>query len=145
LDHVVADHVNGPEESRRGHYDEWTRLVEVKPGEADEQSLARARVLEDAAHSIHMHVWTQDEFLRLVLDCRERFDVSFEIEAAARQFIEFTVVLRKDGPFPPPRPEVVDQPAPPPAPPTRRTVRQIAGRVRRAVRSARSTRPRSAV
>jgi SAM-dependent methyltransferase len=144
LDHVVVDHVSGPEGSRREHYDEWTRLVEIKPGEADEQALARARVLEAAAHSIHMHVWTQDEFLRLVLECRERFDESFEIEAAARQFIEFTVVLRKNGPFPPPRPEVVVETAPP-APTPRRGLRQIVGRVRRALRSIRSSSPRSAV
>ena len=57
----------------------------------------RARELEADAYSIHMHVWTQAEFLKLILHCRERFEDAFDIEAAARQGIEFIVVLRKAG------------------------------------------------
>ena len=57
----------------------------------------RARELEADAYSIHMHVWTQAEFLRLVLHCREQSNDAFDIEAAARQAIEFIVVLRKAG------------------------------------------------
>jgi hypothetical protein len=49
-----------------------------------------------------MHVWTQAEFLRLILHCQERFDDAFDIEAAARQSLEFVVVLRKRGPLPAP-------------------------------------------
>ena len=59
---------------------------------------AKARELEDAEYSIHMHVWTQAEFLQLILACRERFGDAFDIEAAARRAIEFIVVLRKRGP-----------------------------------------------
>ena len=112
LDHMVADHEQGPERSRRRHYDEWTHLV--VDGEApagaegdafEEWAARRARELEENAYSIHMHVWTQAEFLGLILHCRDRFEGSFDIEAAARQGIEFIVVLRKAGPPPvaPPR------------------------------------------
>jgi hypothetical protein len=52
-----------------------------------------------------MHVWTQVEFLQLVLAARERCGRAFDIEAAARQDIEFMVVLRKCGALPPARPE----------------------------------------
>ena len=69
--------------------------------------------LEDSEYSIHMHVWTQAEFLGLILACRERSDDAFEIEASARQAIEFMVVLRKRGPLPPPSsPDVVAEVAP---------------------------------
>ena len=54
-----------------------------------------------------MHVWTQAEFLQLILAARHRFDDGFEIEAAVRQQIEFVVVLRKNGPLPAPHADVV--------------------------------------
>jgi hypothetical protein len=116
LEHMIADYEQGPERSRREHYDEWVRLVDVHPGEPDEQAIARARQLEDAADSIHMHVWTQVEFLQLIVAARERCDNAFEIEAAARQQIEFMVVLRKNGPLPSPHAEVAASIAPQVAP-----------------------------
>ena len=53
--------------------------------------------LDAANYSIHMHVWTQAEFLELLLHCRRRFADSFEIEAFARRSLEVVVVLRKAG------------------------------------------------
>jgi SAM-dependent methyltransferase len=104
LDHMIGDYRHGSEGSRRGHYDEWARLVDSFDGETEEDILARARRLEDEKYSIHMHVWTQIEFLQLILACRELLDEAFDIEATARQTIEFIVVLRKRGPFPAPPP-----------------------------------------
>ena len=71
-----------------------------------------------------MHVWTQAEFLKLILHCRERYEDAFDIEAAARQGIEFVVVLRKAGP-----PPAAATPAP--APPA-----SFSARVKRKLRSA---------
>jgi hypothetical protein len=109
LDHMVADYEHGPERSRAEHYDEWARLVLDDP---EEVATRKARELEEAGYSIHMHVWTQAEFLKLMLDCRQRSDDAFDIEAAARQGIEFMVVLRKSGPLPdpalPPSPQPLD-------------------------------------
>jgi hypothetical protein len=145
LDHMVADHEQGPERSRAGHYDEWTRLVidgEAPAGTEgaafEEWAARRARELEEDAYSIHMHVWTQAEFLRLILHCRDRLEDAFDIEAAARQAIEFIVVLRKAGP----------PPVPPASAPARggtsrwrRLVRREASRLRNA--GSRRGRPRS--
>ncbi len=106
LEHMVEDHEQGPERSRREHYVEWARLVvdEESPAvgtaeqaQSDEWVAKQSRELEATAYSIHMHVWTQAEFLKLILHCRERFDEAFDIEAAARSGIEFVVVLRKAG------------------------------------------------
>ncbi len=102
LAHMIADYDEGPERSRAEHYEQWTRLVIVEGGETEEQTIARARELEAAAYSIHMHVWTQAEFLQLILACRERFGEAFDIEATARQAIEYMVVLRKRGALPEP-------------------------------------------
>jgi SAM-dependent methyltransferase len=123
LEHMVADYEQGPERSRAEHYEQWAQLVFPKEGESPDQTQARARELEEAAYSIHMHVWTQAEFLQLILDCRERFDDAFDIEATARQGIEFMVVLRKRGQLPLPA-------APAETPATSPTVR-TAVRIRR--------------
>jgi predicted SAM-dependent methyltransferase len=109
LEHMVADHEEGAERSRAQHYEEWVRHVFPEQGQDEERAQERARELEADGYSIHMHVWTQAEFLRLILACRERFDEAFDLEASARQGIEYIVVLRKAGALPP---------APPPPPPT---------------------------
>jgi SAM-dependent methyltransferase len=105
LEHMVADYEHGPEASRSEHYEEWTRFVLIEEGQSEDRAKARARELEAAKYSIHMHAWTQAEFLAMILECRRRFDATFDIEAAARQGIEFVVVLRKQGPLPSPSPE----------------------------------------
>jgi predicted SAM-dependent methyltransferase len=116
LQHMVDDHEQGPERSRATHYDEWTRLVVAEKYEGEEQALAGARKLEAEAYSIHMHVWTQAEFLQMILALRERLDAAFDIEAAAHKEIEFIVVLRKSGAFPsPPGADYVPTPPVPPA------------------------------
>jgi SAM-dependent methyltransferase len=134
LEHMIADYEQGPERSRREHYDEWVRLVSIQPGETDEQAIARARDLEDALDSIHMHVWTQVEFLQLILAARERCDSGFEIEASARQQIEFMVVLRKNGPLPPPHAIAAPDVAPEVAPTARRIRSKARAVLSRAIR-----------
>jgi SAM-dependent methyltransferase len=111
IEHMVADFEVGPERSRSEHYREWCRLVidEESPSigsaaqaASEEWIEERAKQLEAQAYSIHMHVWTQAEFLQLILKLRQRFDDVFDLEAAARVGIEFIVVLRKAGPLPDP-------------------------------------------
>jgi SAM-dependent methyltransferase len=113
IEHMVADYEQGPERSRHEHYTEWCRLVideesgsvgNAEQAASEEWVARRALELEDAKYSIHMHVWTQAEFLELILDLRRRFGDAFDIEAAARVGIEFIVVLRKAGALPPPPP-----------------------------------------
>jgi SAM-dependent methyltransferase len=150
LEHMVEDHELGHERSRHRHYDDWTRLVvdnqlgeplevDGRPETFEELAERRAREMEADKYSIHMHVWTQAEFLQLILGCRERFGEAFDIEAAARQGIEFMVVLRKRGPLP--DPVAVPPPAPPPPPPMKRGEaierNKLIARTRRALGAAR--------
>jgi SAM-dependent methyltransferase len=135
LEHFEADYEEGPERSRREHYDEWARLVLAEEaGSEDEDRLGVARRLEDERYSIHMHAWAQAEFLRLVLACRDRFEEAFDIEAAARQGIEFVVVLRKQGESPN-APPPLNQPVPDSAEIEARA--RLRARVRRALGAAR--------
>jgi SAM-dependent methyltransferase len=151
LDHMVADHERGPEASRSGHYDEWTRLVvdeespsvgSAEQASSEEWAIRRARELEAEGYSIHMHVWTQAEFLRLILSCRERFGDAFDIEAAARNGIEFMVVLRKRGPLPDPVPATAPQPTPP-GPADIAARNRLRARIRRSLAAARRALRRS--
>ncbi len=109
IEHMVADHEEGTERSRSEHFREWSRFVlEHEPPEGageeweEQQVEAVAQQLEAQNYSIHMHVWTQAEFLRLIFTLRERAADGFDLEAAARVGIEFVVVLRKAGPLPAP-------------------------------------------
>jgi hypothetical protein len=106
LEHMIADHEQGPARSRSQHYEEWTKLTpNIPPGQDlaafGQWAADHARDLEQEAASIHMHVWTQAEFLQLILHCRSRFDECFDIEVAVRIGPEFVVVLRKQGRQPP--------------------------------------------
>jgi predicted SAM-dependent methyltransferase len=107
LEHMIRDHEEGPEVSRRRHYDEWglhvtgtdaERAAATWPQKAEE--IARALEAED--YSVHTHVFTEATFLRLLLDCRERFEEGFEIEATVRNGDEIIALLRKAGDWPAP-------------------------------------------
>jgi len=149
IEEMVADYDEGPERSRAEHYDEWCRLVinEESTGTSEQAASEewvekRARVLEAAKYSIHMHVWTQAEFLQLILACRERLGGGFDIEATAKRAIEFIVVLRKQGPPPAPSPATAGSPESAPRLTGREELKQVTRRalekVRREVRHRRA-------
>jgi predicted SAM-dependent methyltransferase len=87
--HVLRDHREGPETSRRGHYEEWARFID---GITDPDVLA-ARVAEYAAQDYrhHLHVWEPESFLELLLALR----LPAPIEAMIATGEEFSVILRK--------------------------------------------------
>jgi SAM-dependent methyltransferase len=139
IEHMVGDYENGPEGSRNQHYREWAGFVidEESPsvGTAEQAAnpqwvIEKAKALEEDGYSIHMHVWTQAEFLRLLLTCRERFENAFDIEASARSAIEYIVVLRRAGSFPAPS-------APPPPAADPEADQSLRARARRALGAAR--------
>jgi SAM-dependent methyltransferase len=151
IEEMVADYDEGPERSRAEHYEEWTRLVidEESPSDGGAEQVAseewvqrRARELEAAKYSIHMHVWTQVEFLQLILACRERLGERFDIEATAKRAIEFIVVLRKQGASPPPSPPSAGSPESAPRLSGSEELKQVArralGKARREVRRRRA-------
>jgi SAM-dependent methyltransferase len=96
LDHVVADHEDGPDGSRDEHYRDWARLVDLPLGNiADDQVEQHATTLQERHYSIHFHCWTADEFaaqLRAIID---RFDLSATIAEQRENYHEFLVVLER--------------------------------------------------
>ncbi len=93
VDHLIRDFEEGPNWSRRQHFEEWVRLVNKV---ADEDELLRqvSRLME-MDYSIHYHVWTQAELLELMLTLRQKMGIGLDIELCTRGGNEVVTVLRK--------------------------------------------------
>jgi predicted SAM-dependent methyltransferase len=92
LEHLIRDYNEGPRWSKDSHFKEWTRLVKKV---AEHDVAARAKVFAELNYSIHFHVWTQVEFLELLLYCQSNLCFPFEIELLQKNRIEFMVILSK--------------------------------------------------
>jgi SAM-dependent methyltransferase len=91
LDHVLRDFSDGPEWSKRQHYEEWTRLVNKRTDTS--QVNAETQHLIDMKYSIHFHVWGAPELLELVQALRRI--VQFELELFLRNGIESLIIVRR--------------------------------------------------
>lgn len=88
VEHLLRDHREGPETSRREHYEEWARYIEgVPPERIAERADAFAR--EDARH--HFHVWELDDFLALL----RAAGLPLRLELGQNNGEEFVVVLSR--------------------------------------------------
>jgi SAM-dependent methyltransferase len=94
VEHMIRDFEEGPEASRRQHFEEWARHVE---GVAEEQVAERADILERIDYSVHTHVFTEHTLLELVLAC-DRLVGPLAIETLRRNGMETLVILRKPDP-----------------------------------------------
>lgn len=82
LEHLVHDYDEGPEWSRRDHYEEWARLVEKAP---EGEIKAHAKQLLETNYSIHYHVWTEVEFLEFLSYCRDNLGLPFSVEVLEKK------------------------------------------------------------
>jgi len=91
IEHLLRDYTEGPEWSKRQHFEEWSRLVNKRStaAEVDEE----VRHLLSIDYSIHFHVWTEVELLELVGALRDL--VRFELELFLRNGFESILILRK--------------------------------------------------
>jgi predicted SAM-dependent methyltransferase len=91
-DHLLRDHRDGPEGSRRAHYEEWARLVDKA-----EEPEAHATALLDRGYSIHFHAWTQTEMLEVLRTAADEFGLDFDIELMLKNRHEVVFVLRRNA------------------------------------------------
>ena len=89
-DHLLRDHRDGPEGSRRGHYEEWARLVDKV-----EEPEAHATALLERGYSIHFHAWTQTELFELLRTAADELMLDFDVELMLKNGVEVIFVLRK--------------------------------------------------
>ncbi len=92
LEHVLADHADGPERSRAQHYREWAELVDLPLGHVEAPDVeAHAALLERRGYSIHFHCWTLGELVAQL----PAFGLPAEVAEGRLNHHEFLVVLRK--------------------------------------------------
>jgi SAM-dependent methyltransferase len=96
LEHVVRDHIEGPEGSRREHYEESARFTPGRRTEAQIHGMAERWTSE--GRSIHFHCWRQWDMFALFAHLRNAENVPFAVEAFQRHYRESLFVLRKAGP-----------------------------------------------
>jgi predicted SAM-dependent methyltransferase len=90
IEHILRDYREGPDWSKRQHFEEWSRLVNKFQGiDADKGT----EYLLKIDYSIHFHVWGAAELLELITTA-QRF-VTFEVELFLRNGFESVLILRK--------------------------------------------------
>ena len=90
-EHVMRDYTEGPERSRLEHFEEWSRLVNKRVGEAEVGEEVRRLIEMD--YSIHFHVWGAAELLELTVTIQRL--IRFEVELFLRNGMESILILRK--------------------------------------------------
>ncbi len=98
IGHLFEDYERGPDWSRRGHFEEWVRLVDkVEDGAG---AAERVEKLLGMDYSIHFHVWTQAEMFELLGALRRRLALDFDVEFFLKQGNECIFILTKNAPTP---------------------------------------------
>jgi SAM-dependent methyltransferase len=87
-EHLLRDHSEGPDVSRREHYEECARFIEGHGGEILER-----RVAEMEAESLrpHFHVWEPRTFAGFL----SALDLPFSLDLLRASVGEFIVILRR--------------------------------------------------
>ena len=89
----MRDYTEGPEWSKRQHFEEWSRLVNKKGTDSEVEE--EVRYLLSIDYSIHFHVWSETELLELVAALHRL--VRFELELFLRNGLESILIARKDA------------------------------------------------
>jgi SAM-dependent methyltransferase len=93
FEHLSKDYVEGPEQSRRQHYEEWVEYFEKKTDRGEIEG--RAEELMGQGYSIHFHVWTPTELLELFSKLGTLPGVRTDLELFLENKEEVIVVARK--------------------------------------------------
>lgn len=89
--HLLRDFSEGPEWSRKGHFEESVQFVNNVKNPNEREELVKKLMAMD--YSIHFHVWTQKEMIELVLFLKTIH--TFEIELILKTGKEQIFILRK--------------------------------------------------
>jgi glycosyltransferase involved in cell wall biosynthesis/SAM-dependent methyltransferase len=98
INHIIRDHVSGPEESRKQHYREWVTLVEphFNRDYGDEASIEnRVRELMTQDYSIHFHTFFPEDMRALINYCAETERMPLSIIFNGEFGNEMIFILRK--------------------------------------------------
>jgi hypothetical protein len=89
VEHLLRDHRQGPEVSRRAHFKECARLIE---GHTEETLQGRIAEMEAEHLRVHFHVWEPRTFAGFLA----ALEAPFAVELLQASALEFIAVLRKE-------------------------------------------------
>ena len=95
ISHLLQDYREGPEWSKKQHFDEWTRYINKIQGKAEIEE--RIGYLMKQDYSIHYHAWTQTEMLELMVTLKKELYFYFEVEFISKNIDEVIIILRKSS------------------------------------------------
>jgi predicted SAM-dependent methyltransferase len=91
IEHIMRDFAEGPEWSRRQHFEEWSRLVNKRASDSEVEEEVQRLLQMD--YSIHFHVWGAAELLELIVALGRL--MRFELALFLRNGAENILILRK--------------------------------------------------
>lgn len=98
FEHLLKDYREGPEKSKRAHYEEWVRL---KENIHDKDSVEnRVNKLMGMGYSIHIHVWAASDLRELLVNLKQKMDFKFDVEVmvqTSQRDNEVVMILKKIG------------------------------------------------
>lgn len=93
IEHLLKDYQEGPECSKKQHFEEWIRYIDkIKKDAEVEERISHLMKLD---YSIHYHVWTQDEMLELVSTLKKKLHFNFDVELMLKNMSEVIFIIRK--------------------------------------------------
>lgn len=93
FDHLLRDRREGPEGSRRSHYEEWVRVVHKV--EDDDWAENRINHYMGMAYSIHFHAWTLEGLLEMLARARGELALPLTVEYSRPNGEESLIILRR--------------------------------------------------
>lgn len=94
LEHLLRDHREGAQGSRRRHYEDWVRIG-LKVVDDEAWALNRIEHYLKLDYSIHFHVWDAPALLKMMVALRDELGFAFEVEVFVGLAEEYATVLRK--------------------------------------------------
>jgi SAM-dependent methyltransferase len=83
VEHILDEHRNGTEATRRDHFHDWVHNVETRVDGAQRLDAAaeeeRVRALMELDYSIHFHVWRPETFLEFLVAASREGGLSLEL------------------------------------------------------------------
>jgi predicted SAM-dependent methyltransferase len=92
IEHLLRDHAEGPSQSRRQHYREWTIL---DPSYSEDKVESMIAHYEAINADIHFHAWTQTEIYEFMITLKKEFKLDFDIVLSMHNDHEVVFILKK--------------------------------------------------
>jgi SAM-dependent methyltransferase len=93
FEHLRRDYFEGPEWSRRRHYEEWIYHVDKLFGDQEIDILVDELIDQD--YSIHFHVWTENEMHEMFLRMKEELNFPLDLVLMRPNKSEVVFILNR--------------------------------------------------